>query len=239
MLITRAYACEKGYIYAVSRVSLVCLLNAFQSCKDHIGEEKNIHSAMTRMLYIASSHGKSMDWAIRHVDHRVQVKGIWKSGGKVLEMIEIVKKRMGEILRFDPDCIIIHLGHNDISYHYKFNPRPRKVKLVVEDLHVFYLALSFMMPNAKVVVSCPFPRVSSEESGYTAKMAKGYNGEAVRASERLGSKKRDISTCFVKSLWKRVKKDEGNSIYFQPCDGLHLLPAGKIVVAREWLRACQ
>ena len=189
-----------------------------------------------RLLYVSSSHGRGMDFALRYVNPTVQVMGVWKSGARIQAMTTILGQEMGNILQFRPEFIIIHLGHNDLTTHPKKKIPARKVKDVVFDLQVLGIALNIMLPSAKVIYSCPYPRVMAKD--FSLRQAKGYNGEANRTLQRLGSKKRGLTIIFVKPLWLSRKKKLGNPIRFMSKDGLHLTPAAKVLVARYWLYSC-
>ena len=176
---------------------------------------------MMRLLYVSSSHGRGMDFALRYVNPSVQVLGIWKSGARIQHMSDLIGQEMGNILRFGPEFIIIHLGHNDLTIHPKKKTPARKVKDVVLDLQTLGIAMNIMIPTAKVIYSCPYPRVMAKD--FSLKQAKGYNGEANRTLQRLGSKKRGLTIIFVKPLWLSRKKKLGNPLRFMSKDGIIML----------------
>ena len=89
------------------------------------------------------------------------------------------------------------------------------------------------VPTARVLFSAPFPRVPSWCMDEVDVLR--YN----IVSWRIG---RDVQTrgtyvIFSKGLWTSIRKAKANDRCYRS-DGLHLLPAGTLMVARNWLRAC-
>ena len=186
-----------------------------------------------RVLYFAESHGRFLDDHLLSQDPSLVVLGMWISGAKMHGIEWLIGRRLPEIIDFSPDVVFLHLGHNDLSYHVKHNPQPMKCPDAAVELHAIVIALKEFLPQACIIVSCPFPRVSSGD--YTQEQALSYNRVAKRFCDRIGERK--LNSCFCKDLWFRIKTTEGNPVYFKE-DGLHLLPIGKRAVVRTWLRAC-
>ena len=70
-----------------------------------------------RLLFIAESHGRFMDQALLTIDPTVELMGVWRPGARISGVIELLIQRMHEIIDFDPDFVVMHLGHNDLTPH--------------------------------------------------------------------------------------------------------------------------
>lgn len=191
-----------------------------------------------RLLYIASSHGRMLDYHVKRVDPSITVKGIWVSGIKTKAMHDTVIRRQEEIISYQATHIIVHLMHNDIAFSLEHNALPEPVPVAVRMLMSLIRFLRQIVPNAVIMGSCPFPRLPA--NGFSAAKCFQYNRMAVRAAEQMASLKFGLITVFTKALWDNVKNARtGSPACIKAHDGLHLTPRGKREVAQAWIKVCK
>jgi lysophospholipase L1-like esterase len=101
-----------------------------------------------RVLIVADSTAKHIDCA--RLGHGYGFKAAARKAYKINECLQVVE-RSRETLKPDPDCVVIHVGINDIKSQSE-NPMECGVKLAAMAKKV-----QSMYPKAKVVVSHPTP----------------------------------------------------------------------------------
>lgn len=191
-----------------------------------------------RLLYIASSHGKELDYHLRQVAPEMAVKGLWISGCKVKRMTDYVKRLRRDVVSFRPNRVIIFLLHNNICFHLEKNPTPTAVNKAVEEFMELVQIVRELVPLALVMASCPLPRVACNSFNHA--MCSQYNRMAVSAGEALAARKNHLPTIFPYFAWENVKSSRtGVRVYFRSRDGLHLTPNGKRELAKLWTRVCK
>lgn len=168
--------------------------------------------AAIRLLYIASSHGRFMIYHLKRVDPNAVVKGIWVPGIKIAGMSSTIDRRQHEIASFRPTHVIFHLLHNNICFNIEKNAIPTTVPVAVGELMTEIRKVRKIVPQAVVMASCPFPRLSA--NGFTPSKCFEYNKLAVRASEQLASERFHVVTIFTSKLWDNIKNARtGSSLH--------------------------
>lgn len=192
---------------------------------------------LPRVLYIASSHGRELDYHMHRVCPDIPVYGVWISGVKIKAMYEHVKYNIDSIVDYAPTHCFILLLHNDICFSMVHNPEPMKVPEAIFNYIKLVDFLRARLPETVFIATCPLPRVPKNR--FSALMCTQYNHLAVRAGECLADRRYGLRTIFMDQFWKNVKRDyAANPKYLKSVDGLHLTPTAKRIVATKWLCAC-
>lgn len=190
-----------------------------------------------RILYIASSHGRAVDYHMRKVRPEVPVLGVWIGGIKIKAMTQHVVHNIDAITAFRATHCLVHLMHNDICHSIVHNPEPMSVPEAMFNFYKLVRYLREKMPTVIIIASCPFPRVP--KNGFTSSMCRQYNRLAVRAGECMADRRYQLRTLFIPEFWINVKSTHtANPRYLKSVDGLHLTPTAKRLVATRWLSVC-
>lgn len=193
--------------------------------------------ALPRILYIASSHGREIDYHIRRLDSLVPVLGLWIGGVRIKGMTSYVVNNIQRIVDYSPSHCIVHLMHNDVCHSLVHNPIPMPIPEAMFNFIKLIKYLRRFLPNAVFLASCPFPRIP--RNYFTAGMCLQYNRLAVRAGESMADRRYELRTIFVQELWLSVKGEyAANPCYLKSKDGLHMNANGKRLIASKWLQAC-
>ena len=181
---------------------------------------------------ITDSHGFGMERIIREMDGSVDVLSLCY-GKSTVEIIGKIRLETRNIISFNPDTLILHMGHNDIFEHEVKNPNPTRNTVAMEQIFDFYKDLKTALPNTRIMYSCMFPRIKVEP--YSEKQITQYNHVALRMGRK--AQQYDIKTIFVRELWINITQAQAAGRYLQCNDGLHLRTSGKEIVAGKWLDA--
>ena len=187
-----------------------------------------------KLVIVADSHGRGMGSVIHGLDKDWIVLTVFVSGqtgavrGRYLD-------RLSEIRQFEPDRIILHVGHNDLNFHPRHNQDPQFVKELFPFVLDFVSLLRSNHPTARVHYSSVFPRKvgphmnDAERASYN-KLASRYGCLTQSTCKKEGHR-------FMLNgvLWLSVRQARENTACFRE-DGLHLSAIGQEVVARDWMR---
>ena len=105
-----------------------------------------------------------MKAAIRASDPSVHVKVIWRAGGKIADLRCDLRSRIHELRRFQPEEIVVHLGHNNVCYHPTKNPTPDTSLKTEDQIELMFDFLRYTWPLARQHFSAPFPRCPRKSS---------------------------------------------------------------------------
>ena len=110
-----------------------------------------------RLLLVADSHGREMGSVIRGINKEWTVLTV-RVSSQTAAVRERYLQRLSEIRQFEPEAIVLHVGHNDISHHAYYNPDPKHVKDFFPAILEFVGLLQGNHPSARVFYSSVFPR---------------------------------------------------------------------------------
>jgi hypothetical protein len=186
-----------------------------------------------RVLIVADSHGKKLQAMFTSLEPAWTVL-IVTLGRRTDLLCDFYNSRRTELIRFRPDAVIMHSGHNDIVAHARYNREPIGVRELFTKVMDFRMRLVSDHPSAEIYLSSMYPRTegdnfSKEQVGVYNRMAHRHM-ESVRSASNGGGFHRMLN----RELWKSVKKCEENSSYFDR-DGLHLNVTGRKVVCEAWI----
>jgi lysophospholipase L1-like esterase len=187
------------------------------------------------ILLVGDSHCYDMGDIMKGSSKQIKVLSIIK-GDKIHVIKDEYIKRLATIRNFRPDKIIIHCGHNDMSYHPRYNLIPRISRDVTIDSVNFATRVQHDNPLAKVFLSSILPRKHTYSSCLSEEQTLTYNKLAVRHGLRLKKKAAevDLEVLLNTFMFKRVYKfEEKKELIWD--DGLHLNAEGKGVLANGWM----
>jgi lysophospholipase L1-like esterase len=143
-------------------------------------------------------------------------------------------RQLPSLLVFMPEYIILHSGHNDVSYHWRYNTDPSRLEDFYPYLESFITRLHEDHPTAQMFVSSLFPRSTGPGFGEEARLI--YNRLSVRCGEltRSSGNKHGYTALLNNPLWISVRKRAERSTMFMS-DGLHLSPEGSRAVVQYWV----
>ena len=190
---------------------------------------------MMRLLLVADSHGHGMASVIHRLDSAWMVMTV-RVSGQTQEVRDRYIERLPEVRQFNPEAVILHVGHNNLSYHSYYNPDPDHVKEFFPSILEFVALLQGNHPSAIVIYSSVFPRSTGPR--LTDGERHSYNKVASRYGCLTQSTCRQNGINFVLNgaLWRSVRQAKENPTYFLE-DGLHLRNSGQEIVARDWMQA--
>ena len=190
-----------------------------------------------RILLLADSHGIRMDMKMMDRINGCVVKSVQVSQRTSLIRRKYVSK-LDEIIRFRPDIILLHTGHNDIMRHPVHNQHPTHLKYYFEELQNFCSLLMANHPHALFLLSSAFPRTVGPAMDSVKK--RQYNRLAVRlgAMVRAYAIRGNFGYLLNSVLWISVRQLEEQANLFRS-DGLHLTSAGQDAVADGWVSAAR
>jgi hypothetical protein len=139
-----------------------------------------------------------------------------------------------ELKDFEPEAIVLHVGHNDLVHHHFHNPHPMQMQDFFPFAMKFVDYLQDHFPSCRVVYSSLFPRTLGPYMGQSLKIE--YNKMAAKYGEMVESACTNQGKRFTlnKTLWYSFSDGIEHPVYFKP-DGLHLNHIGKEVVVVEWM----
>jgi lysophospholipase L1-like esterase len=154
---------------------------------------------------------------------------------EVISFFMTIKRR--EAIQFNPDWIILHVGHNDIIEHCYFNKHSQYTGNIADLQVQFARNLQTIVPQSTISCSSIFPRTSTPRSNLSGHDTAAYN----RIAKRYGLRLRQLSTihhlhCSLNmAMWTQVYRARENTAMFSG-DGLHLTPAAKRRIGDDWIR---
>jgi lysophospholipase L1-like esterase len=159
-------------------------------------------------------------------------------GRKLPEVRGLYRRRLRSLRRFRPEAVVIHLGHNDIVLHSRYNQNPLFSTVVLHQVREMVEEVSSDFPGARIYVSSILQRVAG--GGVRADEIDRYNRMARRFGEMVrsfGNKPESLFKGIVnRALWGRIARWEVLPRNHHE-DGLHLNSEGKEILVRGWLRA--
>jgi lysophospholipase L1-like esterase len=187
-----------------------------------------------KLLIVADSHGRGMATVIHGLNKEWIVMTVFV-GGQTEAVRDRYLDRLTEIRQFDPSRIILHVGHNDLNFHPRYNQDPQFVKELFPVVLGFIHLLQANHPAARIHYSSIFPRTIGPHMNEVSR--KSYNKLASRYGCLTQSTCRKEGHRFMLNgaLWISVRQARENSDYFLE-DGLHLSADGQKVVARDWIK---
>jgi lysophospholipase L1-like esterase len=188
-----------------------------------------------KLLILGDSHCRDMDQYIKAINSSISVLVI--SAGDQLPTIRFrYRLQLAQIRSFNPDFVILHAGHNDMTYHQIFNHIPCISRDVTRELTSFATEIKRNFQLANIILSSILPRMDSPHSSLTPENTVKYNNLAVRHGLRLRSAAQRLGfpTNLDMFMWARVYKTEVNTKYLLP-DGLHLNELGQKELAASWV----
>jgi hypothetical protein len=191
-----------------------------------------------KLLLVADSHGYELEWLLTGLGSDIEVFTVVLGRG-TSAVRGLYRERLEEIVNFDPDTVVMHVGHNDISRHSVHNNNPLFITAAFHLVMELGLEIKMNFPSAGLIVSSLLPRKAG--NFYSASDALKYNKIAKRFGQMV-TREAGIDSVtspeFVPSLnrsvWGRISKAEAreNLLDF---GGLHLNSKGKVVLVQEWL----
>ena len=152
------------------------------------------------------------------------------------EVIRMYRDDLYEIVCFDPEVCVIHLGHNDMAEHRIHNVRPPHPLAVTAQLVGFAREVAINFPSAKFLLSSTLPRCHTETANLSPAKILTYNKSCKRLGQGL---RHDAAIHGIKvglnnRFWAKISKALQETKLYLP-DGLHLNPEGKLALAKSWL----
>ena len=188
-----------------------------------------------RLVLVTDSHGRGL--AVELVAQRPDFIIVTVRVGRKLSAIRgLYRRRLRALQRFQPDIVVMHLGHNDLVAHTSYNPRPLFITAVMHQIMEFVSEIRVTLPRTRIIVSSVLPRVESCE--FNAEKTVKYNRIARRFGEMVRSAGNKPGANFVgtinRGFWGRIARCEvlpNNHL----TDGLHLSESGKALLIRGWI----
>jgi lysophospholipase L1-like esterase len=190
-----------------------------------------------RVLVVSDSHVYSMDAAILSVRKEWEVLSICHGRGSEAVRVRYMS-RVGEAERFNPEAMILHIGHNDLWYHPFYNTHPQNVKDFSPFVQSFVTLLRDHHPSAQIIYSSVYPRSVGPHLDETEKRSYNKLPQRYGVLTQSTCKRKGISFILNGTLWSSVRQGKEISEYFL-ADGLHLNTLGKKVVAVGWIGAME
>jgi lysophospholipase L1-like esterase len=186
-----------------------------------------------RILLISDSHGHAMGSTIEGLDSECHVMTV-SVGGKLGSIRAMYNARLGEVMRFMPDVIIVHSAHNDVMPHPRYDNKPIFMRFFIPQLERFRTHLLANHPLSIIYFSSMLPRTTGPD--FNSSQRDSYNKLCIRFRDMLRSAAnrggyRVLLNC---SMWASVRfsrEKAGQHLL----DGLHLNSTGRNNVAQEWL----
>ena len=191
-----------------------------------------------KILLVTDSHGRGLSSKMERMDRRLSVLNI-RLGQRLSAIRGVYRRKLTSVQDYDPDVVILHMGHNDLVPHAKYNPNPLFMTSVIHQIREFVEEIISKLPRTTILVSSILPRVLGDHFG-SVKVG-CYNRLARRFGEMIrsfGNKKESKFHGVVnRGMWGRIARSEvlpGNHYH---SDGLHLNAEGKKLLVQGWIRA--
>jgi hypothetical protein len=188
-----------------------------------------------RIFILGDSHVRDMDCTIVSTFPKIKTFTI-SVPRKVEAMMLRYTDRLDEILHFNPDHIIVHIGHNELAYDDLMNPVPKDSTQTTDITLRTITILRTNHPSAKIIVSAVFPRSFTHHSHMTYLDLCHYNDTAKRHGKRVRSRMDELGIRVELNMpmWSCITKRQENPSRFLK-DGLHLTSAAKAVITEVWI----
>jgi lysophospholipase L1-like esterase len=188
-----------------------------------------------RLLIIGDSHCREMGGYIANINNGIKMLTVCK-GRQSDEIRELYRARIPNIISFDPQVIILHYGHNDLSYHVRHNQQPSLSRDLASETATFAGVVQRLCPKATIHLSAVFPRTFKRKSSLSQSQVVSYNRTAKRHGHRIRevAERDGFQHIYNIPLWSKISKyEEKPNLYL--IDGLHLNVAGSEAIANCWV----
>ena len=188
-----------------------------------------------RYLVIGDSHVWDLQRYLLKLDSTA-TSMIISRGRKAREIMDMYRDDLFNAYLFDPQYVVIHLGHNDMAEHQSLNVNPRHPLAIYEQIIGFAREVALNFPSARLLLSSTLPRHYTVSANLSLPKVLIYN----KSCKRLGQALRHDAANFGIQVglnmpfWKKISKALENSDMYLS-DGLHLNPDGKLELIISWL----
>ena len=188
-----------------------------------------------RLLLVADSHGRELSELVTRNYRGWSVFSIIV-GQKTSDIKARYESRVEAAVRFHPDYVILHCGHNDVVFHPRYTKEPQHIKHFFPEILDFLQLLARNHDQARIIYSALIPR------GVGPYMSEGdrdsYNRLACRFGVRATTSCHDSGFQVLQNfcMWKSVRKST-EDISLLDEGGLHLNAIGKKVLVDYWIAA--
>ena len=190
-----------------------------------------------RLVLITDSHGRGM------VDMVSRYRPSWKViiirvGRKTSAVSYLYDIELATIGRFQPTSFLVHLGHNDLSYHSVCNQQPMSIGEFMGILETFLLKIRIDFPQSRIMYSSLLPRSVGPRMGFAQHLL--YNLMVISFADQARARMSSLGYDFVsnESLWYSKQEGIEHPVFFG-ADGLHLRAVGQEFIARGWIEALE
>jgi lysophospholipase L1-like esterase len=188
-----------------------------------------------RYLIVGDSHVWDLQKYLRKHDSDASclIIGRGRSSAGVMSMY---RDELFDVVTFDPEVCVTHLGHNDMAEHRILNVRPPHPLAVTALLVGFAREVAVNFPSAKLLLSSTLPRSHTPTANLTLDKILTYNksckrlGQGLRHDAAIHGIQVGLNNCF----WAKISKALQETKLYLP-DGLHLNPDGKLALTKSWL----
>ena len=186
-----------------------------------------------RLLIVADSHGRGMGSQVKKENKNWDAIVV-RVGRVAPEVYKAYEDLVPDIRKFRPEACVLHVGHNDLTYHSRFNPNPMDMMSFLKYVLGFIDRIQSDLPPCRIHYSSIFPRTVGYKMGKVAKET--YNAMAVEYSREVTElfQRRRMPYIINDSLWFSMPEGREHPVFFQT-DGLHLSALGREFVIREWM----
>jgi hypothetical protein len=191
-----------------------------------------------KLLLVTDSHGKKMETELVRMRSSLEVYSVIVAR-RTSTIRGQYREELQHIIHFNPDLILMHMGHNDVVYHSEHNTSPLFITAAFHQQMELAYEITMNFPEAKLVISSMLPKTAG--SGVTEKEARPYNRIAKRFGQMLVKESYSgeppyFSTSMNKTIWASISQAVANTSLFD-LGGLHLNQTGKRILAQGWLEA--
>ena len=110
-----------------------------------------------RILVLGDSHCRDMDGVFKELNSGTIVKTVFVSRQTSLVRLGYLR-RIEELKSFSPERILIHVGHNDLNYHWRYNTDPSRLEDYFPQFVSFVELVKSSHPGSIIYLSNIFPR---------------------------------------------------------------------------------
>jgi hypothetical protein len=137
-----------------------------------------------RLLIVGDSHCRDMDSIVVGMLSSAQVYNVIV-GGQIMPIISKYRASLQNIVEFDPDFVLLHLGHNEMARHPTKNVIPSISRDIAIQTLTFAGEISTNFPSATICISAIFPRTFTPRSYLSIPEVAKLNKDADRHALRL------------------------------------------------------
>jgi hypothetical protein len=189
-----------------------------------------------KLLLVADLHGKNMQWELVGLKESLDVYPVVVAR-RTSTICGQYREELQDIVHYNPDMILMHMGHNDVVYHPEHNTSLLFITAAFHQQMELAYEISMNFPEAKLVISSMLPRGAG--NGVTEEEARRYNRIAKRFGQMLVKESYSgeppyFVTSLNRNIWESLSQAEANRSLFD-FGRSHLTQAGKGVLARGWL----